>query len=77
MIASDGLHQNISDYNQFLFIKDLKLLKKHIFSSEYVFIYRNNVIIIITDKKTPIYVKNVNITFYHKKSTSHIKNVLT
>ena len=34
MIVSEKLHQNISDYIQFLFNKDLNLIKKGIISSE-------------------------------------------
>ena len=34
MIASEKLHQNISDYNQFLFKKVLKSIKIRFFSTE-------------------------------------------
>ena len=34
MIASEKSHQNLSDYNQFLFKKRFEVNKKQIFSSE-------------------------------------------
>ena len=34
MIVSEKSHQNLSDYIQFLFLKDLNLIKKKIISSE-------------------------------------------
>ena len=34
MMTSEKSQQNLSDYNQFLFKNQWKLIKKHIFSSE-------------------------------------------
>ena len=34
MIASEKSHQNLSDYNQFLFKKRFEVIKKQIFSGE-------------------------------------------